>query len=96
MPRASRVRSEPSRRSQPLPPDWRRTRARILRRDDHRCTTCGARATDVDHIVPAFRGGIEHDENLRALCRPCHKTKTANEANPPRRRTPERHPGIVA
>lgn len=62
-----------------MPDDWygvNGTRARILNRDGHRCQKCGAPATEVDHIVR----GIEDDGNLRALCTPCHRAKTQDEA----------------
>lgn len=90
--------AEPSRRTTPLPPDWPRTRARVLRRDGHRCVRCGARATHVDHRVPGHLGGTDDDSNLEALCPPCHATKTGREAQatqPRRTRTPEPHPGTT-
>lgn len=67
-----------------LPKDWEsRIRPRILRRDGGRCTAvftdgrrCSARATDVDHIIP---GDDHSDDNLRALCGWCHKTKSSSE-----------------
>jgi len=51
---------------------WRSLRAQILARDRHRCTLCGAPATEVDHIVRVIDGGTDHPSNLRALCRDCH------------------------
>lgn len=55
---------------------WRKTRLRILERDDHRCTEAladGNRCpitTDlhVDHKLPKAMGGSDDDENLRVLC----------------------------
>lgn len=32
---------------------------------------------DADHIVPLAEGGAREPENLRTLCRPCHKRVTA-------------------
>lgn len=79
----------------------------ILDRDGHRCTwtddgvRCGERATDVDHIIPAHKGGTDEPDNLRSLCRWHHERKTAREANAarvkiePRRRPRESHPGLI-
>lgn len=78
---------------------WASTRQRILTRDQHVCYQCGAHANEVDHITPLSQHGTEHDDNLAAICNPCHKTKTAREANQARRtkytrqRQPEPHPG---
>jgi 5-methylcytosine-specific restriction endonuclease McrA len=35
---------------------------------------------EVDHEVPLWAGGTNDLSNLRAVCRPCHKAKTAAEA----------------
>ncbi len=37
-------------------------------------------ATEVDHIVNVESGGTDDDSNLEAICSPCHKAKTAREA----------------
>jgi 5-methylcytosine-specific restriction protein A len=65
---------------------WRKIRARILRRDGHRCTfalndgtRCGATATEVDHIIELADGGTDHPSNLRAACHPHHAAKTTAE-----------------
>lgn len=65
---------------------WRIVRARILRRDKGLCQACLAQgryrpASDVDHITSKGLGGTDDDANLQALCRDCHKAKTANERN---------------
>ncbi|MGH3760266.1 HNH endonuclease [Actinophytocola sp.] len=81
-----------------LPPDWPRIRARVLRRDPI-CRLCGtAPSTEVDHIRP---GDDHSDTNLRGVCTPCHRTKSAHEggtaaaARRSRRRPPEPdHPGL--
>lgn len=98
------------RRSTPLPKDWYRIRARILRRDDHKCqhvlntgSICGEPATHVDHIKPASQGGGDDEANLQALCPYCHGVKTGAEGaaaaarvpRPSRYRGTERHPGII-
>ena len=85
-------------RSQPLPEDWPRLRALVMARDGGRCTSCGARAEQVDHIRPAYLGGTDHPTNLTALCVPCHRSKTGREARAAqgfRKRPPEPHPGLL-
>ncbi|WP_072166371.1 HNH endonuclease [Erwinia sp. Leaf53] len=65
---------------------WDVIRPRILARDKHLCQLClqigrATAATTVDHIIPKAQGGTDADENLQALCWPCHRTKTAGERN---------------
>lgn len=59
-------------------------RRRILRRDRGVCQIggpdCRVAASEVDHVVPAFEGGADGDENLRAVCRTCHASKSREEA----------------
>lgn len=93
-----------SRRTQPLPPHWRRTVRRIIERDGGICYICGRPGADTaDHVIPVCEGGPDQDWNLKAAHEnPCHAAKTAREANrhnpmaKPRRREPEPHPGVVA
>lgn len=85
-----------------LPQDWDSRRASVLRRDSFRCKIAGAGcsgiATEVDHI----RRGDDHRlENLRAVCRSCHRKKSQAEALEAQRRKrelryrpQERHPGL--
>lgn len=76
-----------SQRRAELPPDWHITQPRILRRDHHACQhvradtgrKCGARARDVDHIVPHHLGGGDEDANLQALCPHHHSKKSGQE-----------------
>lgn len=86
-----------------LPKNWPTIRARILRRDEHRCTwmtnghRCTAPATDVDHRRP---GDDHSDANLRSLCGPHHARKSAAEGGRAphrrlRRRPAEAHPGLL-
>ncbi|MGL5825543.1 MAG: HNH endonuclease [Nocardioides sp.] len=91
-----------------LPPDWERTRRRILRRDGGRCTwttdykRCREPATDVDHRTP---GDDHSDENLRSLCAPHHRSKSGREGaaamhqkrrtNAAKFRRDEEHPGLL-
>lgn len=74
---------ESSNRRAELPADWPTLRQQTLERDEHRCTwrtagrRCPDQATDVDHI------GDKDDhrlENLRSLCSPHHKARTARQA----------------
>lgn len=79
------------------PGNWKTTRRRILARDGHRCA-CGNPATQVDHIVNVSAGGTHEDDNLRAICGPCHEAKTKLEqqaGRKRRRREPRRHPGLI-
>lgn len=59
--------------------DWRKTRARILARDRHRCQLklpgCTTLATQVDHVIPVTAGGTDADGNLRAACATCNNRK---------------------
>ncbi|WP_165242109.1 HNH endonuclease [Corynebacterium lizhenjunii] len=57
-------------------------RNRILNRDSHTCQQCGAQNTplEVDHRKSLKSGGDHSPENLQALCVPCHKVKTQQEA----------------
>ncbi len=97
-------------RLQRLPPDWKQRRARVFRRDGHRCTAldpqsgqrCPEAATDCDHIRP---GDDHSDGNLRSLCAWHHQRKSSTEGGTARaaqwrrndkkfRRT-EQHPGLL-
>jgi 5-methylcytosine-specific restriction enzyme A len=64
---------------------WEKLRARILRRDSYLCQPClqagrTTAAEAVDHIIPKARGGTDDARNLRAICGPCHREKTARES----------------
>ena len=60
---------------------WSKVRLQVLERDGYRCVDCGkAGRLEVDHIMPAYRGGSLYDlANLQALCKSCHISKTASE-----------------
>lgn len=80
---------------------WVRLRKQILERDQGICYVCRLPgATFVDHIVPVSQGGTDDPTNLGAIHDdPCHRRKTAREANaarPRERRPVERHPGLLA
>lgn len=62
---------------------WDSARSYVLLRDRYTCQTCGlrrrARELDVDHIVEIAAGGAALEySNLRTVCRPCHRRKTAS------------------
>jgi hypothetical protein len=39
------------------------------------------RGFDLDHHIPLEIGGDDTDDNLRPLCRPCHRLKTRGDAS---------------
>lgn len=53
--------------------------AAIFARDDHTCQYCGAAGPDVelqvDHVVPASKGGGDEPTNLVTACRSCNRRK---------------------
>ncbi|MDD2054183.1 HNH endonuclease [Pseudomonas putida] len=61
---------------------WRRKRDAILLRDKYTCQVCGVTTNhlEVDHVVNLAQGGTDEDDNLQAICVPCHKLKTAAES----------------
>lgn len=34
---------------------------------------------EVDHIIPASKGGLDNLTNLQLLCKPCHLAKTIQD-----------------
>mgnify|MGYP000882923490 CR=1 FL=1 len=72
---APRIDTRPSRRLRGYDAAWYRLRSTIMR---HRpLCSCGALATEIDHVVPLRAGGTHDLANLRAMCRSCHARKTA-------------------
>jgi len=66
---------------------WVRVRAKVLKRDAHlcQCRHCKAEglvrpASEVDHIVPKFKGGTDDESNLQAINRECHERKSLEDA----------------
>jgi 5-methylcytosine-specific restriction enzyme A len=60
---------------------WFFVRKDILVRDNYKCSICKERfkksKLDVDHIIPLQMGGnFFEKENLRTLCKECHKAKS--------------------
>jgi len=87
-------------RASPLPPAWRRIRRGILARDRGICQQCGRPGSEIDHRISPAQGGTDDPDNLQTLCRPCHATKTAQQANQARWSRPRpapppapKHPG---
>ena len=72
-------------------PATQRTRGRALmevrarwRKTKPLCAACQAKGifrfwTELDHIVPLFKGGADDDSNRQGLCSPCHAKKTAED-----------------
>lgn len=60
----------------------KRLRYEILRRDNHACRYCGAKAPEailtVDHVVPAALGGSDDPRNLVAACDDCNSGKSSS------------------
>ena len=62
---------------------WMAIRERVLRLTPH-CVECYKSgkvnpASEIDHILPLFKGGTDDLDNLQALCDDCHNTKTASD-----------------
>lgn len=59
----------------------KRTRFEVLRRDEHTCQYCGAKAPDVmlhvDHVMPVSLGGSDRPDNLVAACKDCNTGKAS-------------------
>ena len=70
---------------------WNSFRSNIFKRDNYTCVICGFHEKyknypneslfDADHIISLGMGGECFDEdNVRTLCKPCQKMKTAEDA----------------
>lgn len=59
----------------------KRVRFEVLRRDNHTCQYCGAKAPDVvlhiDHVMPVALGGDDKPGNLLAACKDCNTGKAS-------------------
>lgn len=51
-------------------------RSFIFSRSDGKCVYCGAKATEIDHVVPRSNGGTNSTYNLVASCRSCNEKKS--------------------
>ncbi len=59
---------------------WRKgLKQELMKRQDNTCGYCGyrriARTLDIDHMIPAVRGGSNDESNLQVICRPCNQRK---------------------
>ena len=73
--------------------DWPTLRAQILRRDPWcmlRGVGCERTSVEVDHVRSVSDGGDNSPENLRGICRRCHRRRTGQQgaAASNRRRKP--------
>lgn len=87
-----------SRRRRELPANWNAISHAVIR-DEPVCYVCHLNASvQADHVVP---GGDHSRGNLRGICVPCHKAKSAREGNAARtpqereQRAGEGHPGFA-
>lgn len=51
-------------------------RSFIFNRSNNKCVYCGAKATEIDHVVPRANGGTDSTYNLVASCRVCNQMKS--------------------
>lgn len=51
-------------------------RSFIFGRSNGKCVYCGAKATEIDHVVPKANGGTDSTYNLVASCRTCNQMKS--------------------
>ena len=51
-------------------------RSFIFNRSNGKCVYCGAKATEIDHVIPRAKGGTNSTYNLVASCRSCNKKKS--------------------
>ena len=51
-------------------------RSFIFNRSNGKCVYCGAKATEIDHVIPRSNGGTNSVHNLVASCRVCNKKKS--------------------
>ena len=48
----------------------------VFSKTNSRCSYCGAKATEIDHIVPKSKGGTDSTYNLTPACRSCNEKKS--------------------
>lgn len=51
-------------------------RSFVFSRSNGKCVYCGAKATEIDHVVPRANGGTNSTYNLVASCRVCNQMKS--------------------
>lgn len=70
---------------------WRRTRLKVLERDNYICYYCGIpKATHVDHITPVSKAGSDELSNLISACQNCNLSKGSKSVNEFRRKQAEK------
>ena len=79
-------------------PEYKRNRPLAMKRDRYRCQLrlagCLGGASECDHIVGVAEAGTHPHalSNLRAVCVPCHRTRTADQGGGFRSATSTRDP----
>jgi HNH endonuclease len=51
-------------------------RSFVFSRSNNKCVYCGAKAEEIDHVVPRANGGTNSVHNLVASCRACNQMKS--------------------
>ena len=51
-------------------------RSFIFNRSNGKCVYCGAKATEIDHVIPRTQGGTNSTYNLVASCKSCNQMKS--------------------
>lgn len=64
---------------------WQTIKKRYEREHPRLCAECNRQnlvgnGDELDHIIPVWAGGTNHEHNLQWLCKEHHKQKTAKEA----------------
>lgn len=63
--------------------EFAKNRQHRFERARGRCEMCGTQLQvaewQCDHLVPLSKGGTNDITNLRVLCKPCHRRKTAED-----------------
>lgn len=57
-------------------------REEVFERDKRMCRSCGADATEIDHIGGGVDGDVNHPGNLQTLCSACHRQKNLSNLRP--------------
>ena len=71
--------SRPCARARGYDRRWEKIRRQYLARHPI-CKSCGHEATEVHHRRELIKGGTHAEQNLAALCKPCHSRITAARA----------------
>ncbi len=62
------------------PGQYKRLQAQVWRRDQGTCYLCHGPAAEIDHVMPIAEGGAPAStQNLAAICRDCHASKSRRE-----------------